>query len=196
VKEDGIATLMHNDLYYWKNEKGSDLILFTSDAQPATSEMEYSLSEKVLDFLIAKYRTRELVTLGAYVTGVRSASPKVYGAGTDLEHAKKLQELGCTLMHYGEIKGMNGLMLGMAKLKGISGYAFLGETEGYTFDGRASGNLLVCLGKLVGMKVDLLKLERRAKEAQELLNAVIETEAQRNQENNPESESRGPNYIT
>lgn len=195
IRDNGVSTSMHNEIFYWKNDHGSDMILFTSDAQPTTSEMGYSLSERVLDFLESKYKIRELVTLGAYVTGTHSDNPRVFATATDLAHAKIIEELGCTLMRYGEIKGMNGLLLGMAKIKGIPGYSLLGETEGYSFDGRASSIVLDCLGRMVGVKFDLEKLDQRAREAQKLLNAVIAAESQRNQGPREDQGSK-PNYIT
>ena len=83
VKEEGVASLMGSGLHYWKNTGGRDLILFTADAQPSTTEWEYLLSERVIDFAIAEHKARELITIGAYVTGVYSENPKVYAAGTD-----------------------------------------------------------------------------------------------------------------
>ncbi|MDG6906533.1 MAG: PAC2 family protein [Nitrososphaerota archaeon] len=196
VKDNGIATSMHNEILYWKNNNhGSDLVLFTSDAQPTSSEMGYSLSERALDFLVSKCKVKELVTLGAYVTGTRTDKPRVYATATDAAHAKIIEQIGCTLMRYGEIKGMNGLLLGMAKIKGVLGYSLLGETEGYSFDGRASSIVLECLGKMVGVKFDLEKLNQRAKEAQKLLDAVLEVENKRNQ-GPREDQAPKPNYIT
>ena len=91
---------------------------------------------------------------------------------------------------------MNGLILGIAKLKGISGCALLGETAGYTFDGKASKIVLDYVGKLTGLKFDLQKLERRAKEAQEVLDAIGGSEGQQNPQGAPETERRKPNYIS
>lgn len=195
IKEDGSATLMHNDLYYWKNEKGSDLILFTSDTQPTTSEAGYLLSEKVIDYIISKYKAKEMIALGAYVTGERKEGSKVYAAGSDLNYAKKIELLGCTLMHGGEIRGMNGLLMGMAKLKGIPGYILLGETGGYGFDGRASESVLLYLQKLVGIQIDFEKLRQRAKEAQKVLDAVVEAEGKLDSRRFPDNEGKKPNYI-
>ncbi len=147
VKEDGSASLMGCALNYWKNAEGRDLILFTADAQPSTTEWEYKLSESVIDFATGECKARELVTLGAYVTGTYSENPKVYAAATDLTYVRRIEQIGCTLMSDGGVSGMNGLMLGIAKLKGISGCVLLGETAGYTFDGKASEAVLRCLTK-------------------------------------------------
>jgi uncharacterized protein len=196
VKEDGSASLMRNDLYYWNNPNGTDLILLTADAQPSTGELEYILSERVIDYCITQYNAKELITLGAFVTGTYSDSPRVYAAGTDLAYSKKIEKLGCTLMREGGITGMNGLLLGMAKLKGIPGYALLGETAGYGFDGKASGVVLECLGNLTGVRVDPEKLKQRAKDAQEVLEAINRESGQENPRGPRDRERKKPNYIS
>ncbi|HXQ93152.1 MAG TPA: PAC2 family protein, partial [Nitrososphaerales archaeon] len=139
IKEDGSASLLRNDLLYWKNTDGEhDAIFFTGDAQPSDSESEYSLSEKLIEFVRSKYQVRLLITLGAYVTGVFSQDPKVYATGTRSELTKTLEAAGCLLMREGAITGMNGLLLGVARLKGVEGYSLLGETTDYSFDPRAA----------------------------------------------------------
>ena len=82
VRDDGSSTLLHNDLYFWKNPSGRDLVLFTADAQPSDAESEYSVSEKVIEYLSSECKIKELITLGAYVTGRYTKTPKVYAAGT------------------------------------------------------------------------------------------------------------------
>ncbi len=194
VGQDGSAALMSNGLYFWENEEGKDLIFYTADAQPTTPESEYILSEKVIDFVVEEYKSKELVTLGAYVTGAYSSSPKVYAAATDSRCARIIEDLGCTLMGGGAITGMNGLLLGMAKLKGMSGFSLLGETSGYSFDGKASGVVLKYLGKLIGVNIKPEKLEKRAIDAQEVLNAIDRTSGQRDSPTQPEL--KRPNYIS
>ena len=63
-----------------------DAIFFTGDAQPSSSESEYSLSEYLIEFVKRKYQVRLLITLGAYVTGTFSQDPKVYAAGTQIRY--------------------------------------------------------------------------------------------------------------
>ena len=56
-------------------------------------------------------------------------------------------------MREGAITGMNGLLLGMARLKGLEGYSLLGETTDYSFDLRASEIVLETLSKLLASKL-------------------------------------------
>ncbi|MGI0090767.1 MAG: proteasome assembly chaperone family protein [Nitrososphaerales archaeon] len=186
VKEDGLVSLMRNDLYYWKNKEGArDLILFTGDSQPTEAESEYLLSENVVDFAMDEHKARELITLGAYVTGAYTENSRVFAAATDVSHAKKIEEMGCSMMNEGGITGMNGLLLGIAKLKGMTGYTLLGETSGYVFDAKASESILTTLGKIIDVRVDPGKLEQRAKEAQEVLNAIDRMRGHQNPQQSP-----------
>jgi uncharacterized protein len=190
VNEDGSASLIRNDLYYWHGAD-KDVLLLTGDAQPSTSESEYELSEYIVDYAVRSFGAKELITLGAYVTGAfTSEKPKVYGAATDISLVTRLESLGCSIMRDGGITGMNGLLLGIAKLKGLEGYTLLGETSGYVFDPKASESVLTLLSKIVPVNVDMKKLEQRAKEAQEVLNAVERLRAQ--QEQQQDQQSQGP----
>jgi proteasome assembly chaperone (PAC2) family protein len=93
-------------------------------------------------------------------------------AGTDASLAQDAFSKGCDIMREGTITGMNGILLGIAKLKGMNGYALLGETSGYALDPKASEALLIMLEKLIGVSVDMKELEERAKEAESALQSV------------------------
>lgn len=167
VKSDGAISLARSDLSYWKDPSAKkDLIFFTGDAQPSTPESEYALCEYVIDLVAKEFNSSELITLGAFATGLSSEGAKVYAAATDSTIAKSLERIGCTLMAEGGITGMNGLLLGVAKLKGLKGFALLGETSGYSIDVRASENVIAKLGEILGISVDVSRLEERVKFSQ------------------------------
>jgi len=126
----------------------------------------------VIDFLVKEHGSKELITLGAYVTGTPPKDPKVYAAVTDLSLESVVSAGGCEIMNSGAISGMNGLLLGMAHLKGLNGFTLLGETSGYTFEAKAPELVLSCLSKILGIKVNYEKLEERAREAQEVVKAL------------------------
>jgi uncharacterized protein len=181
IETDGTVSVLNNDLYYWKSKAKEvpDLILYTADAQPATQEAEYALSDTVINYVSKKFKSSEMITLGAFVTGGFTNDPKVYAAATDEKLVGRASSNGCEVMKDGSITGMNGILLGIAKLRGIKGYALLGETSGYALDPKASAALLLSLEKLIGVKVDLKELNERAKEAQSVLQSV---EAMRKQQ--------------
>ncbi len=173
VKEDGTATLLRTELYSWKSAEGNhDAVLLTGDAQPSTSDSEHVLTEYLIDFVLQRFKVSRLVTLGAYVTGTHSNEPRVFATGTHRELVQQLENAGCILMREGAITGMNGLLLGMAKVKGVEGYSLLGETAGYAFDPRASEIVLESLSRLSGITSDLKKLREKGNEALETLKKI------------------------
>ncbi len=86
----------------------------------------------------------------------------MYAAVTDLSLESIVSGTGCEIMNSGAISGMNGLLLGMARLKGLSGFTLLGETSGYTFEAKAPELVLSCLSKILGIKVNYEKLRRKS----------------------------------
>jgi uncharacterized protein len=58
-------------------------------------------------------------------------------------------------MDSGSIAGMNGLIIGIATLRGMQGTCLLGETSGYVVDAKASKSILESLLSIVGIMVDI-----------------------------------------
>ena len=75
-------------------------------------------------------------------------------------------------MDGGSITGMNGLLIGCAKLRGIRGTCLLGETSGYVVDAKASKSILETLLSIVGVSVDMKNLEKRAKDTETLIQTI------------------------
>jgi uncharacterized protein (TIGR00162 family) len=175
IESNGTASLNRNDFFYSISKKsvgGRDLVMYTGDSQPATAEAEYELSASIASYVRTNFRAKEIITLGAYVTGNFTETPKVYGSATDLGYARRLADLGVTLMAEGAITGMNGLLLGVAKIQGMRGCSLLGETSGYAADPKASKSVLIELAKLLNFEIDMKALDDRAKEAQSVLRSV------------------------
>ncbi len=194
VKEDGTVDPPRGDLYFASAKKGRSLFVFTADAQPTTSEGEYVLSDAVVKF-VKKCGVKKVYTLAAYITGSFSNSPRVYGAGTSKEMIQSLEEEGATLMKDGGISGMNGLLVGIAALRGLQGACLLGETSGYVVDAGASKAVLEVLSKVVGLPIDTSKLEEKAEETQKVI-SQLQAIAEQSREAAPQSgREHRPEYI-
>ena len=137
VREDGTAEPPRGELYFAPMKKGKGVFVFTAEAQPTTSEGEYELSDAVVKFA-KKCGVKKVYTLAAYITGSFANSPKVYGSGTSKGMLDALEGSGVTLMKDGGISGMNGLLIGVAALRGMEGACLLGETSGYVVDADAT----------------------------------------------------------
>ena len=177
VQADGTIDLMKNTLYYCKN-KPNDIILLTGDAQPVTPESEYAMAEEIIG-ICEKLGVKNIYTLAAYITGAFSKNPKVYGTSTSLQVVKEFPKQGIFAMNGGSITGMNGLMIGAGKTKGITGVCLLGETSGYIVDAKASKAVLETLSKILGLKLDMTTLIKRAQDTDQLIKTIEEQMGQR-----------------
>lgn len=195
VKDDGTADPPKGELYFANLKGGKSLFVFTADAQPTSSEGEYELSDMVVKFA-KKFGVKKVYTLAAYITGSFSTAPKVYGAGTSRTMAASISEKGVTLMKDGGISGMNGLLIGMAALRGLEGACLLGETSGYLVDAAASKAVLELLSRVIGLPVDTSKLEEKAEETQKVISQLqaMADQSREASETHPGRDQR-PAYI-
>lgn len=170
IKADGTIDLMKNSVFWWKGD-GADLLLLTGDSQPATPDSEYALADEVLN-IAGQFGTEQVFTLAAYITGVFVDKPKVFGTATHPEIVSMFASHGISLMDSGSITGMNGLIIGIAKLRGMKGTCLLGETSGYVVDAKASKAVLETLLQIIGVKVDMTNLDKRAKDTETLIQTI------------------------
>ncbi|MBI3860043.1 MAG: PAC2 family protein [Thaumarchaeota archaeon] len=193
VGADGVGVMPKGELFYGKGGKGAGVFVFTADAQPTTSEGEYELSDKVVGF-VKKCGVKKVYALAAYITGSFSTASKVYGAATSEGMLKDLSAGGATLMKDGGISGMNGLLIGMASLRGLHGACLMGETSGYVVDAGASQAVLELLSKLTGIPIDTSKLKEKADETQKMISQLQSMSEQERETAPPPSRER-PGYI-
>lgn len=196
VKEDGTVEPLRAQLFFAPLGKTHDLLVFTADAQPTTSEGEYELSDAVVSFA-KRCGVKTVYTLAAYITGSFSNAPRVFGAGTSKTILDAISSKGVTLMKEGGISGMNGLLIGMASLRGIEGACLLGETSGYVVDAAASKSVLDVLSKIIGVPIDTAKLKEKAEETKKVISQLQSMSAEQSQEGaaTPRKEER-PGYIS
>ena len=145
-----------------------DLILLTGDSQPVVPGSEYVLSEQILD-LITKFKISNIYSLASYVTGTFVNDPKIYGTATNPEMVKSFRSFNISTLDNGNITGMNGLILGLGKLRGIEGICLLGETSGYVIDAKASKNLLEILNNVLGIHINMDEMNKRSKDTEILI---------------------------
>lgn len=171
VDEAGKARKLRGEMFHAETGQGRDLLVFTADAQPTSSDGEYALAGAVLDEAKSLKVTR-VFSLAAYITGNFVRVRRVFGTATSRELVDLLEKKDVQVMREGGISGMNGIVVGMAKLYGMEGASLLGETSGYLVDPAASYAVLEALSRMLEMEIDLTSIEERAKEAQQILSQV------------------------
>jgi len=194
VNEDGIALRLKGELFHAETGQGNDLLVFTADAQPTTSSGEYELAEAVL-IESKKLRAELVFSLAAYVTGTFVKERHVFGTATSAEVLPRLTKNGVQIMKEGGISGMNGVIIGMARLHGMEGVSLLGETSGYLLDPAASHSVLEALSRILEMKIDMTSIEERAKEAQQIFSQVQRMTEQNIEEARGTRDDTKPGYI-
>ena len=172
IKNNGTVELMKNIIYYVQGKGNShDFLFLTGDAQPVSSKVEYLLGEEIIK--VAKsFGVKQIITLGAYITGMFVDSPRIFGVATEEDGIKLLNSLDVLKIDNGSISGMNGILLGIAKINNLNGISLLGETSGYVVDANASKHLLKKLLAVVGLEVNMENLDRKAKDTIMLIKSI------------------------
>src|SRR6185503_803501 len=149
IKNSGTVELMKNIIYYVQGKGNShDFLFLTGDAQPVSSKVEYLLGEEIIKVA------------------------KSFGVATEEDGIKLLNSLDVLKIDNGSISGMNGILLGIAKINNLNGISLLGETSGYVVDANASKHLLKKLLAVVGLEVNMEDLDRKAKDTIMLIKSI------------------------
>lgn len=165
IHEDKIHTL-RNEFYYYKDKK-RDYIFLIGDCQSYDPKGHYEVAGKILEFL-KSLGCKEVITIGGFGTGKPVEKPTVYGSATDQDLVKEYKKYGINFDVSGKITtivGASGLISGLGNLYNIKGICLLGETTGYPIitDPAAAESILSVLQKVLGLKLDLKKLDEKVK---------------------------------
>jgi uncharacterized protein (TIGR00162 family) len=170
--------VLKNEFYYWKaKEKNQrDLIILIGDSQSIDQEGHYEIVNTILDY-IEKLGVKEIITLAGLSIGEMIEKPKVIGAVSDVELIKKYEKYGIDFeagSRIGTIVGASGLMIGLGRIRGMKGVCLLGETVGFPIipDPKSAEALLKVIVKILNVKIDTSKIERKVKEMEEFIKKI------------------------
>lgn len=162
VNEKGLTELPKVEIYH-KKIKGKDFFLVSGDTQPIDEESSYEFCDKLLD-LFQEFNGKEVITLGGIGLEEPPKHPKVYCSGTDKTVVDKFKINGIKSAEgvVGPIIGVSGLLLGLAKIRGMKGAVLLVETFGVpTYLGiKESRELLKILNKQFKLGLNMGDLDR------------------------------------
>lgn len=160
--QDNIIQLPKSGLgkfYFYKNKPGiSDIILFLSDAQPL---LEHSAvyCKKILS-LGKELRSKRVFTFAAMPQAIdHTVIPEVWFSATSKAIVSELSNLkiGLKQLAAGQVSGLNGLLLGIAKEMGLEGVCLLGEIPLFAIqieNPKSSLAILQKMEKILRMQVD------------------------------------------
>ncbi len=151
--------------YAAKNSaSGSDLVIFVSEAQPFV-EKSYFYAQEIIQFA-ASLKIKTVYTFAAMPLPIEHTQmPQVHVASTEKQTLKAFERAGVRPMTSGQISGLNGLILGVAKENGLEGVCLLGEIPLYTVqieNPMASMAVLKALSEALRLSFDLADLRRHA----------------------------------
>jgi uncharacterized protein (TIGR00162 family) len=178
VNKKGRARLLNGEFHFWKNPKGNDLILFSGDSQAQTIEGQYEIAEAILGFA-KKHNVETIVTLGGYRKEAED-TPQVIATATDEETLSRALKADASIGPPGNpIVGTAGLLVGMARLKGMAALCLLGETRGYLPDPRAAKSILLVLQKMLRLPLSVEDLDKEVEKSDKILEKMRQIEARR-----------------
>jgi len=180
VVEEGILKtpeLPEGKFYYYKNKGGkNDLVIFLSNAQPDLMRAE-AYCAKILS-LAKTFKIKTIAGIAAMPQPVdHTHAPKVWFASTSKELNDNLKKIGLNLLSAGQVSGMNGLFLGLAKKSGFDGFCLLAEIPLYTIqiaNPKASLAVLESLSKILGIQIDFTSLIEQAHGMEDEINKLLD----------------------
>jgi uncharacterized protein (TIGR00162 family) len=203
IKPDGTVDLIKNAMFYHESPTSPSLnmMFLTGDSQPSNPDAEYLLAETILE-IASKFSVVHVYALAAYITGVFVQKPRVFCTASDMESLRSINTPDIAVMDGGAITGMNGLIIGLAKLKGMRGTCLLGETSGYVVDAKASRSILEVLTTRLGLEISMDALDARAKDTEMLIRTIEQQMGQTSggrlegREQTTQSDPRNTGYIS
>jgi uncharacterized protein (TIGR00162 family) len=166
--QDGGTKCPVNELYYHRNWKGGrDLIIWYGNTQALTTSGQYELCGKVLD-IAQEVDCNYVVTLGGFRQEAIKGEPQVYCAASDHETLNDVLSLGTKIM-VGQIFGIAGLMVGLARLRSFKSFTVLVDTLGTYPDANGTRYALTVLNKVFNMDIDISKLDMAAEDTKKTL---------------------------
>jgi hypothetical protein len=151
VSSKGICHLPRYEFYSANMEK-NDFVIMTGDTQPSFDDVlaHYAICSEILD-IVKKQGCSLIVTIGGMPMTEEKA--QVYVAATSPRLAQEFMDKGAVIYSKGRIVGATGLMLGLAKERGMEGICLLGATSGFGADRGAGFSVFKFLMKSLGNEV-------------------------------------------
>jgi len=173
--------------FYYRSIGGKDLIFFIGEEQPrrqatsdyADGEEAYRMANLVLD-VAEKFGCRRVYTSGAAVSLMHhSMCSRVWAVPNTKHLLGEIKGYANTILMSeiegrggkGQITGLNGLLLGVAKKRGFDGICLMGEIPIYLqglplLYPKASKSVLDVFSGMLGINIDLSQFEKFVRQSE------------------------------
>ncbi len=180
--------------FYSQRIRNQDLIFFIGQEQPAEGRIRYAEGKKaykianlVLD-VAEKFGCRRVYTSGAAVTQIHhTTKPRVWAVPNRKSLIEEIKKYENTILmseiegrsSQGTITGLNGLLLGVAKKRGLDAICLMGEIPYYLQGApwpypKGSKSVLEVLAKILDVKFDLSQLDELSKTVEKSIEEFLE----------------------
>jgi len=180
--------------FFCKHTANCDIIIFTGEEQPAEGGRvyaeggkAYTMANMVLD-VAQKYGCKRIYTSGAAVAPIHHTTrSRVWTVPNNTSLIDELKRYDNTVMMsdvegrqgQGNITGLNGLLLGVAKRRGIEAVCIMGEIpvylQGFPFVyPKGSKSVLEVLTEALGISIDMNEINRLAEQNEKELTALYD----------------------
>ncbi len=200
IREDGLVELLRNELFHFKDDTGRDIVFLSGNSQAFSPEGQYEVADKVLDWAIEK-GVKRVFSVAALVTDEPFETPSVHFTATTAALLEEIKSHGVQPMDHGIIGGENGIIMGLAKKKGIDGICLMAETHGYqaptgeyVIDPKAAKAALNVLTSILNLKVNMEPMEKQAIQMDEAIAKMSEIERRVREE--MARSGKKPSYVT
>jgi proteasome assembly chaperone (PAC2) family protein len=182
-----------NKFYYQRLEK-KDLIFFIGEKQPtegegmyATGEKAYQIANLVLD-VAEKFGCHRVYTSGASVSAVHhTMKPRVVSVLSSDKLAAEVTRYPNTILtsemggreSEGVITGLNGLLLAVAKKRGLESICLMGEIPDWLSGSpfpypKASKSVLEVFADILGIRIDLTVLDEMTAQIEGIVEKIYQ----------------------
>ena len=173
--------------FYFKKLGHKDLIFFVGEEQPGGGRKGYEMANLVLDVALLQGCERIYTAAAAVAPIHHTMKPRGWTVPNTEELISEMRRYPNAILMSdiegrggeGNITGLNGLLLGVARKRGLKGICLLGEVPVYisqfpTPYPEASKSILEILSHALGIRIDLSTLERLAQEVGQRIEELYE----------------------
>lgn len=169
--EMGIGRIPHppaHDLYYVKTPP---VLIFEGETQPG-GPAAVGIADELLDYA-QHHGVQTVYTGAAFAMPASFRDPvKVYGVATDNQLKSVFSRYDVEPMSEGRISGLNGLLLGLAGLRGMGAVCFLATMPHYAVqltNPKASKAIVQVFTRILNTSVDLAEIDALIEQTDHLL---------------------------
>ena len=184
-----------SNTFYFRKLNDRDVLFFIAEQQPSQGRSRYAEGQKayemanlVLD-VAQKFGSQRIYTSGAAVTQIHhTARSRVWAVPNGENLITEVKRYPNTVLmseiggrsEQGVITGLNGLLLGVAKKRGLQAICLMGEIPYYLQAApwpypKGSKSVLEVLLKIIDVRVDLSKLDELAQKVEQNIEGFLES---------------------